>query len=49
MPKSALRFSKASGTEKAKIRRLIARGWKPGFRVGDFLGGKRRKGVGRSE
>ena len=47
--KSALRYSKASGTEKAKIERLIRRGWKPGFRIGDFLGGKRRKGVGRHE
>jgi hypothetical protein len=47
--KSFRRFSAASGTEKAKIRRLIARGWKPGFRVGDFIGGKKRKGVGRHE
>jgi hypothetical protein len=47
--KSANRWSKASGTEKAKIARLIRRGWKPGFRIGDFLGGKRQKGVGRHE
>jgi hypothetical protein len=33
MSKSALRFSKASGTERAKIEKLIRRGWRPGFLV----------------
>jgi hypothetical protein len=41
--KSAIRGSRASGTEKAKIEKLIRRGWKPGFRIGDFLGGKKKK------
>jgi hypothetical protein len=44
-----LRFSKASGSTRHKIALVIQRGWKPGFRIGDFLGGKRRKGVGRDE
>lgn len=46
--KSALRFSKASGTERAKIEKLIRRGWQPGKRIGDVLRNK-RKGVGRYE
>jgi hypothetical protein len=46
--KSALRFSKASGTERAKIKKLIRRGWRPGKRIGDILS-NRWKGVGHSE
>ena len=46
--KSHLRFSKASGTERAKIKKLIRRGWEPGKRIGDFAS-KKSKGVGRDE
>ena len=46
--KSAMRFSKASGTERAKIEKLIRRGWQPGKRIGDVLK-NRRKGVGRDK
>jgi hypothetical protein len=46
--KSPYRSSKASGTEKAKIDKLIRRGWQPGKRIGDILS-NRRKGVGRYE
>lgn len=46
--KSARRFSKASGTERAKIEKLIRRGWQPGKRIGGVLS-NRRKGVGRCE
>ena len=35
--KSAMKFSKASGTERAKVEKLIRRGWRPGCRVSDFL------------
>ena len=44
--KSHLRFSKASGSERAKIQRLVRRGWRPGIRIGDFLS-RKWKGVAR--
>jgi len=46
--KSSRRFSKASGTERAKVEKLIRRGWEPGKRIGEVLR-NRRKGVGRCE
>jgi hypothetical protein len=46
--KSNMRFSKASGTERVKVEKLIRRGWQPGKRIGDVLRNK-RKGVGRDE
>jgi hypothetical protein len=50
--KSFLRKSAASGTERAKIEKLVRRGWQPGIKIGDLLAGSRRnrrKGVGRDE
>jgi hypothetical protein len=48
--KSSRRFSAATGTEKAKIRKLIQRGWVPGLKIGDILSNrKRRKGVAQDE
>jgi hypothetical protein len=48
--KSYLRKSSASGTDRAKIEKLVRRGWQPGLKIGDVLSNrKRRKGVARDE
>lgn len=41
--KSYLRRSKATGTELHKINVAMRRGWQPGCRTGDYLGGRRRR------
>jgi len=42
--KSHKRFSKASGSERAKLRKLEQRGWRPGRGyVGDWLRSSRRQ------
>jgi hypothetical protein len=46
--KSHIRWSKASGSDKRKVEKLLRRGWEPGKRIGDFAG-KKSKGVGRDE
>jgi hypothetical protein len=38
--KSALRFSKASGSTRRKVELIIQRGWRPGLKISDVL--KRR-------
>ena len=48
MAKTFLRRSKASGTDRAKVERLLKRGWHPGKRIGNYLS-NRQKGVGRDE
>jgi hypothetical protein len=44
--KSALRFSRASGSTRRKVEAAIRHGWQPGVRFGDVLS-RKRKGVGR--
>lgn len=41
--KSYLRKSAASGTDQAKIEKLIARGWRPGLTIGEVLGRKPKR------
>jgi len=48
--KNFLRKSAASGTDRAKIEKLVRRGWQPGIKIGDVLSNRRRrKGVARDE
>jgi hypothetical protein len=49
--KSFLRKSKASGTARRKIEKLIRAGWEPGVKIGDALSRRRQRktGVGRNE
>ena len=48
--KSFIRKSAASGTDRAKIEKLVRRGWQPGLKIGDVLSNrKRRKGVAQDE
>jgi hypothetical protein len=47
--KTFLRKSAASGTERAKIRKLIRRGWHPGLKIGDVLSGRRKRNGGTNE
>jgi hypothetical protein len=35
--KSALRFSKASGSTRRKVETVIQRGWHPGLKISDVL------------
>jgi hypothetical protein len=44
--KSFLRKSAASGSDRAKIEKLVRRGWQPGIKIGDVLGNRRRKQKG---
>lgn len=45
--KSALRFSKASGSTRRLVERAIRAGWRPGLRVRDVLSKKRRHVLAR--
>ena len=47
--KTYLRKSAASGTERAKISKLIRRGWHPGLKIGDVLSSRRRAKGGAYE
>lgn len=49
MAKSFLRISKASGTDRSKVDKLIRRGWRPGIKIGDLLSRKRNRKEGRLE
>ena len=42
--KSTRRFSKASGTDRAKVEKLIRRGWEPGKAIGKVLSRSNRRG-----
>jgi hypothetical protein len=41
--KSTLRYSKASGSTKRLVERVIQRGWQPGDQPGWFLGSRKRQ------
>ena len=40
--KSHLRWSAASGSQKVKVLRILARGWEPGLAIGKVLHDRRR-------
>ena len=44
--KSAIRFSRASGSTRRLVEKLIARGWFPGAKTADLLKPKRRHAAG---
>lgn len=44
MPKSWIRASRASGSDKRKVEKLIRRGWQPGVAIGQILESPKRKG-----
>jgi hypothetical protein len=47
--KSFLRKSAASGTDRAKVEKLVRRGWMPGIKIGGVLSNRRKKKGGMLE
>jgi hypothetical protein len=41
--KSALRFSKASGSTRRKVETVIQRGWRPGMKICEVLNRRQRQ------